>query len=495
MSATYRIAPSHLSELEARLTKLAKRAAKLGCDPLTWTVGEAYRILDPDTHEPHVYVDVDVTGTTPRYAGWTFVASIEQYGDDLLITTPPDETVPSDFDRSALAQTCDHCRANRRRKQTFLLRHEDGRTVRVGSTCIKDFLGHNFPAVSLFQALRELDEYAGGLGGGSGEWCPDLSEYLTAVAMHIRVGGFMSRSRAEVELRSSTADQVLGWYNARAKGKRVDQPTDDDAEMAARVLSWALALGEPDNDYLINVSVVARAGFVTMKTAGIAASFQSAAGRAWEREARDKAARNLTETSEHFGEVGERGTWNVTVLGCYTTEGYYGTTWIYKFATTDGNAVTWFSTRNAEVDVGESYWLTGTVKKHDRYRGTAETHVSRCRLSTEPPKPRRRRCKAAPKPPCNPNVKSGEDLSIEPEGDGCWVWGTSTYPGSSVLAGQCRRRRIECFETIDKARAEYPTATVCDHAGSAWANREERYSFERSVQPGWFDPADAGESW
>jgi hypothetical protein len=491
----YTIHPERVGELVAKLEKLAKRAAKLGCEALRWVVGEPRRELDPETHEPRVLVDVEVDGAAPSYQGWTFVASVERYGDELLVTTAPGETVPADFDRTALAQTCDHCKASRGRKQTFLVRHEDGRTLRVGSTCIKDFLGHNLPSLGMFRILRELDEFAGGLGEGRELWSVDLVAFLTVVAMHIRAGGFVSRGRASEDMRLvATADEVLGWYAAAAKGKRVEEPTDADAEMAGRVLQWALDVDAEGNDYLTNVQVVARAGFVMDTTVGIAASIQSAAGRAWEREVKEQAARNLAETSDHFGTVGERASWQVTVLGCYTTEGYYGTTFIYKFVTADGNAATWFSSRSADIEVGESCWLTGTVKKHDTYRGTAETHLTRCKVSTdEPPKPRKRKAKKATPP--NPNVEAGEDVTIEPEGDGCWVWGHSTYGDSSVLAGQCRRRRIECFETVEQARAEYPRATVCEGANSAWNNREDRYSFDRSVQPGWFDPADAGETW
>jgi len=489
----YTVNPSDVTVLVERLEKLAKRARKLECAALTWTVGAQYVSLDPDTHENRCYVDVVVAGALPRYQGWAFVASIERYGDELLVTTAPGETVPADFDRTATAQTCDHCRASRDRKQTYLLRHDDDRTVRVGSTCLKDFLGHNFPSgvARLLREYGELDSFVDELGGGA--WCADLAEFLAVAARHCRADGYVSRTTAEEQLLCSTADATLAWFDAKTKGRRVEQPAEQDADTASRALQWAQTV-EPDSDYLHNIGVVARAGFVTFCSAGIAASILRAAELAAEREARDTTAANLAETSAHFGTVGERGTWRVTVLSCFATEGQYGTTWIYKFVTADGNAAVWFSSRRADVEVGEIYWLTGTIKKHDWYRGTDETHVTRCKLSTdEPPKPRRR--KAKPTPKRNQNVEAGENVTIEQEGDRVWVWGHSTYGDSSVLAGQCRRRRIECFETIEKARAEYPGATVCDGAMSAWANRENMYGFSRSVQPSWFDPADAGESW
>ncbi|MEE8599129.1 MAG: hypothetical protein V3S69_06430, partial [Dehalococcoidales bacterium] len=58
--------------------------------------------------------------------------------------------------------------------------------------------------------------------------------------------------------------------------------------------------------------------------------------------------------------------------------------------------------------------------------------------------------------------------TIENEGEGnVWVWETDTYPRGSVLAGQERRQRMECFDTMEEATKRYPKATVIDGAESA----------------------------
>ena len=40
---------------------------------------------------------------------------------------------------------------------------------------------------------------------------------------------------------------------------------------------------------------------------------------------------------------------------------------------------------------GAAYWLTGSVKKHGEYKGTPETHLTRCKVATEAPKAKRSR--------------------------------------------------------------------------------------------------------
>lgn len=47
------------------------------------------------------------------------------------------------------------------------------------------------------------------------------------------------------------------------------------------------------------------------------------------------------------------------------------------------------------------------------------------------------------------------------------VYEYDVYPSSSVLAGQTRRRFLDSFETLEEAKAAYPTADVIN--GSCFA--------------------------
>lgn len=56
----------------------------------------------------------------------------------------------------------------------------------------------------------------------------------------------------------------------------------------------------------------------------------------------------------------------------------WGETWIYKF--TDGKSqFVWF-TGFKDVEVGQTYKLSGTVKKLDEFNGVKQTIVTRCKL-------------------------------------------------------------------------------------------------------------------
>ena len=92
-----------------------------------------------------------------------------------------------------------------------------------------------------------------------------------------------------------------------------------------------------------------------------------------------------------------------------------------------------------------------------------------------------------------------DDLELVPEYrrdgslDCVWLWGYGTYERSSVLAGQYKQARLECYKTIEEARAEWPTVPMredgyCNLPSSMVTNVP-------NVPPAGFDPMDAGERW
>lgn len=389
-SRAYTMAPGAAEGFTKRIEALARRAEKLGCEPPTYEVSPPYG-RKTEGGGVEAVVDVTVTGARPRFEGWTFVAALERFDKGVLIRAVPGESVPERYRDPETALECDHCRAIRGRKATYLVRHEGGRWARVGSTCLKDFLGHNFPMgiAALTAAFSDLDVLGKGMGGGAPAFC--LPTFLAHVACAVRTAGWVSRKEAYDTNRCSTADAVLIDFDRRAKGFEPGfVPTEADRAEAEAAIAWAVAV-EPENDYLHNCRIVAESAIATDRTAGIAASIVAAAARARGEEVRKRVASDLAATSRHFGEVGKRETWEADCIGHFTSEGFYGTTHIYKFVV-GGNAATWFSSKMIEgLAEGGHYWLTGSVKKHGEYKGTAETHLTRCKVATEAPKAKRSR--------------------------------------------------------------------------------------------------------
>lgn len=69
-----------------------------------------------------------------------------------------------------------------------------------------------------------------------------------------------------------------------------------------------------------------------------------------------------------------------------------------------------------------------------------------------------------------------------------WLWGFGKYDSSSVLGGQQRQCRLDCFDTEEQARGATGLLEVGDEP--------MRLEVEMpSSQPSWFDPMAAGEVW
>lgn len=441
MRETYVIPAGNLAEFEHQLAQLNKRAKRLGVEPIRFTTSHAFAdhaYRDPQTGERCLWRDHEVSrdddgkfvvgeerqfdghsfafgqdepitligvvepwlhltveGETPKFAGWRFIATLSPLTGDEgdtenLVSAVPGEECPAEY-RSRIGE-CDHCNAKRRRRETFVVSHDDGQTKMVGRQCLKDFLGHKNPhslasMAQLLGELRCLCDGAGdidGFGGGSRQvsaW--NLDHFLSQTAASVRLNGWTSGGAARDTFRTSTKQHVLyllspplvsnHWKEEATK----HEPTAEDRERAAAAIAWAETLGgdgEELNDYLYNLSAISRIGIVNYKTAGFAASFLVAHAKAEEREIERKRVASFA--NEHVGEVGDKLDVAVYVEKIIWVEGHFGTTGIHKFRDAVGRAYTWFAS-TGELKTGEALWVRGTVKKHDEFKGTLQTVLTR----------------------------------------------------------------------------------------------------------------------
>lgn len=67
----------------------------------------------------------------------------------------------------------------------------------------------------------------------------------------------------------------------------------------------------------------------------------------------------------------------VTVLDRRICESHFGISYLHKMIDSAGNIFKWFSS-NKQLEVGKTYQMKATVKKHDEFQGVKETLVTRC---------------------------------------------------------------------------------------------------------------------
>ena len=289
--ATRYVYDSKISKLQDTIEKLNRRAAKLGVEPIALEIGPRetiYTLKGKETGnrgdfpelaqdvETHQRAAVTLDGTPPRLNGWTFAAAVDHVDGTVNRFPGAAHEINLEEFRGA-AGTCDHCNTERRRHETFVVAHEDGRTARVGRNCLKDFLGHQDPARLLGwmdywnRALDALEEAEEGSFDGGGSYLLELWHFLAYVVEAIESHGWLSRGAAWENRDISTADIALG----NMTDKDAPAPTLAHVARANKALAWARELTEDDvagNDYLFNLRAICALDGIKFKRAGLAAS-------------------------------------------------------------------------------------------------------------------------------------------------------------------------------------------------------------------------------
>lgn len=401
----FQILLQNRESVQAALLELQKRAVKRGLSPLAWSWGKVYIVSREERDGSKTKIaKIPLTfegSASCSFEGWTFVAALEHLDGENLVRALPGQILPPEY--RTRGPQCDHCKLARRRADTYVVRHEDGRLVQVGSTCIADFLGSSDAVkiaayATMLASARGLAEggESEGFGGGSGD--VTLSQYLPFVAWCVREQGWVSRTVARERGGAATADTAMHFMSCGKSTCKTCmgaqcKPTEADIALAQASEAWAESLSDGEvnaqagSDYLHNVRALARSGVVSGRSAGIAASIVTAYERAQgvlRKKAERAAKAALPGANTYVGTVGKRETFsNVTLDFVTGYETQYGYTTVCKFLTDDGALLVWKASNSdlARGDVGKRYDIKGTVKKHDEYKGQKQTLLSRCALT------------------------------------------------------------------------------------------------------------------
>jgi hypothetical protein len=397
MQTTYTIPTENKPALKAKLEKIQRRANKLELTAIEFSFSSAYYRDGADGLKDHV-IDVSITGETVKIAGWSFCATLDHFSDPdqpskwiSIVKAVSGCDVPERF--RSIGPICEHCSQSRKRTQTYVLKHDDGSRKAVGSSCLRDFLGGHDPHAAvllcndLIQAQQACEE---SMGGSRGHSAIDIDRFLAVTAAIVRIDGYVSSAKARESLTPvyRTSDALQDYFFSPAqtdeekKWKALREPTEIDIATAEKAKQWALSLHETAiatlNDYQYNIANIARIGVVELRLIGLAVSivpsYQRAVGADIERQ-------KARESSVHFGTVGERSVYALTVTKILTTESQWGTTFICKFVDENGNFATWFASKRVDFAVGEKVTVKGTVKEHKEYQGIKETVLTRCTVT------------------------------------------------------------------------------------------------------------------
>lgn len=240
----YAICEQNYKTFTAKIARLNAKLARINVPAITVSVTGIRD--EPHSTKPNVLarlIDVEVTAVQPSVNGWTFVATIVHTADGNIIRAVPGYTVPVEFrDRPTW---CDHCKTNRTRRDTYVVQHEDGRTMQVGSSCLAEFVGCA-PGSLVKAAEHVLNAYdvcaaaqdSTWLSGGANAYRIDLDTFLSNVAaVVLGTGKYVTRKVANESGCASTSDIAYWQMNSAT----VQYPVTEDAtKLAANARSWVI---------------------------------------------------------------------------------------------------------------------------------------------------------------------------------------------------------------------------------------------------------------
>lgn len=303
--SVYRIPERNFPKFEEQIEALSKRSLKLGfpaIKPIAFSheqVTNSAGIPVTDRNgRPEYVIEVYLTAEMPRINGWTFVARLDHANEvgNIIRTIPNTGELPSKFRNTA--PDCDHCKINRKRRDTFVVRNDEtSEHKQIGSSCLKDFFGHDpYKIAKLAELLGYADEV--GHAASQGEFVMrdkrwiDTVEFVTYTAAAIRQFGWVPgsaarSSRGELRATRATATSLMfpadsqHWEEDEWDAYRARTITPQDEAVAAESLAWVQSLSDKDdiNEYLHNLTVVASAPVMESRSTGLAASIPAAYSR------------------------------------------------------------------------------------------------------------------------------------------------------------------------------------------------------------------------
>lgn len=385
----------------ARIDKANRRLARAGVEerfePL-WGETRLVTYTDAEGREHSVeYIDLELNHPRLSCEGWTFAAALDQTEAGMIVRTAPDVDLAGYRPEESW---CDHCGTRRQRATTYLVQHEDGTTMQVGSTCMQDFLGVEPKGLwSIGSDPLEGAEDEWGRGGGGFSSAASLEDTRMVVAAAL-VASNMGRDYRPSSFDNSTPDEVrdILWGTGGSREQRaaraaayekakalVDGGTVDEVVAAAAAM-------EGNSDYAENMRTLMGAEHTRSKHVGFVASSVKAWAKDAEkrvRESRPKAQgwiapagaklNTLTMTAD-----GSKGV-DATVEKAITLESFYGYHPSYStlliMRTADGHTVKWKASSLVDLDPGDQIRLTGgSVKEQSTYEGTDQTVITRAKF-------------------------------------------------------------------------------------------------------------------
>jgi hypothetical protein len=394
---TNTIPESAIEVVAERIEKMNLRSTKKGMPLLSLSLGESkpvpacsVRSTGLCLKENHIcgtvnLVDVSIVGDTPKMGSFSLIGTIESLAGKPVLMAVPGREFPVSY-RDADPMWCDHCRTRRNRNETHVVRSDAGEYFQVGSTCVKDFLGWDVaPFLRWFRSVESIIDEDMLSGGRYVDPLFTPREIVSWASIIVQVDGKYNRSAEDNSTKAGVFDFLFpNKWNQQDRDFYTDHLDAEQSMAIEQATVDALdALDGTGSDWHYNLYTCWTAEHVTTKQVGILSSAVILGLRALDIQVQQRIQKETYGESEHIGNVKERLTLDLVVVGEKTFIGQFGETTLLTFREkSSGNVVKWFASNPPDVTVGDEIVLKATVKAHEEYKGQKQTMVTRCKEVT-----------------------------------------------------------------------------------------------------------------
>lgn len=390
----YEIFEGNMERLEKKLLRICNKCKAYGCEFTYHQVGETFKEITSETGRKHFarFIVIEAEGTA-IINGWEFAATIDHTEKGNIIRGFSGIEIPERY--RTVKPVCEHCRSNRVRKYTYLVRNkETGEFKQVGKSCLNDYthgMSTEFVAqyISFFDSLIEEQSVS---GDARIEEYIDTREYLKFAAETVRCFGYVkanedgwttsNRALCYYDLEAGNTWPYISIGEAREEWRRVGFAACNAEETVQKALDWIAE--EPEHStYISNLKTACSLEYNPHRNIGILASLFPAYYRAMkkkeERESREETPRFPDELgSEYVGQPGEHISIQVAFIKCiWSKDTEYGESHLYKIISKEGNVFLWKTYKTLREGEYEAV-IAGTVKSHNEFRNIKQTEVTRC---------------------------------------------------------------------------------------------------------------------
>ena len=379
MNNTYKIPMDFLEDVEYKISKMNKKAIKLGLSEIEFKIINTETYNEGDIERALCTIEVSQLDEI-KIDGYEFVGKMEKNVGSAYIYKGY-ESVPKE---QRDIRVCQHCNTNRNRKVYYILKNDNGSYITVGKTCLKDFIGHENvdKIINFYETVQDVFETS---WDGSWNYMPavySVDQLLKASIVSINERGYFKSNSDLMSTREHVQMILERFSSSEEYGSLFEKTKLVDDKKIEDIKNVILSVNST-SEYMDNLQALIKDKFVNSNMLGFVVSIPLAYEKEMEKIMKENKNIEISKSSNYVGNVGEKLDIEVDFLKTNKFESFYGTsfklTYLHTFMDKYGNMIVWRTGKEESFEIGKSYILSGKIKEHKEYKGIKQTVILRAK--------------------------------------------------------------------------------------------------------------------